>query len=63
MDPQDTIIVTQSRVSCDGGGSQGHPNVYLKIGASGETVCPYCSRRYALAEKTGAAKAGAEPGS
>ncbi len=30
------------------GNPNGHPKVYLKIGDSGEVVCPYCSRRFVL---------------
>lgn len=45
-------IVVESRViSCDGGGGAlGHPAVYLHIGEEDEIVCPYCSRRFVLAE-------------
>lgn len=32
------------------GNPQGHPKIYLKIGDAGEVVCPYCSRRFILAE-------------
>ena len=32
------------------GNPHGHPKVYLKIGDAGEVVCPYCSRRFILAE-------------
>ena len=36
---------------CDGDGEpMGHPMVYLTMGGGGETVCPYCSRRFVLAE-------------
>ncbi|MBT4931804.1 MAG: zinc-finger domain-containing protein [Rhodospirillaceae bacterium] len=51
MEVEETIIVEQSSVSCDGdGGPLGHPRVYLQIGNDGEIVCPYCSRTYKLAE-------------
>ena len=51
MEAEETIIVEQSSVSCDGGGGAlGHPKVYLAIGEGGEIVCPYCSRTYKLAE-------------
>ncbi len=36
------------RLACDGGGSLGHPKVYLKIGDEGVIACPYRSRRYIL---------------
>lgn len=51
MEVEETIIVEQSSVSCDGGGGPlGHPKVYLEIAGEGEIVCPYCSRTYKLAE-------------
>lgn len=47
----ETFTVDNATVACDGGGGAlGHPAVYLKIGPSREIVCPYCSRRYVLAE-------------
>jgi len=52
----ETFTVTEPTVACDGGGGAlGHPTVYLKIGESREIVCPYCSRRYVLAEGAGTA--------
>ena len=47
----DAIVVESPAVACDGGGGAlGHPRVYLRIGEAGEIVCPYCSRRFVLAE-------------
>ncbi|MCC7016810.1 MAG: zinc-finger domain-containing protein [Rhodospirillales bacterium] len=46
----DAVVVESPAVACDGGGALGHPRVYLRIGPSGEIVCPYCSRRFVLAE-------------
>ncbi len=47
MDPNETIVVRQSTVACDGGdGPLGHPRVHLKIGETGNIDCPYCGRRY-----------------
>jgi uncharacterized Zn-finger protein len=45
-------IVVESRiVNCDGGGGAlGHPSVYLHLGEENEIVCPYCSRRFLLAD-------------
>ena len=41
------ISVEEDTVCCDGGnGLLGHPSVYLKIGPTGSTICPYCSRRF-----------------
>lgn len=45
----DTIVADHPVVGCDGGGDElGHPLVYLRIGASRDVVCPYCSRHYVL---------------
>lgn len=59
MDASETIIVTQTTVGCDGGGGAlGHPKVYLHIDDdTHEVVCPYCSRRFVLAEGAPAAAA------
>ena len=52
----ETFTVSDVTVSCDGGakefgGALGHPRVYLTINLqTGDVVCPYCSRRYVLAE-------------
>ena len=55
MQSEEIIPVETATVACDGGvGALGHPRVFLKIGAEGAVVCPYCSRKYVLAE-------GAEP--
>ncbi|MGF1641759.1 MAG: zinc-finger domain-containing protein [Rhodospirillales bacterium] len=51
MKPDETIRVQSRVVACDGGGGAlGHPLVYLRIGGDGEVVCPYCSRRFVLAD-------------
>lgn len=58
MDPDQTIIVESRVVSCDGGGGTlGHPNVYLRMGDEDEIVCPYCSRHFVLAKGADAAAA------
>lgn len=58
------VLAATATVSCDGdglshaaspGNPRGHPRVYLKIGDAGEVVCPYCSRRFILAEDAEAA--------
>ena len=51
--PEEYEVVTSAGVSCDGGGPLGHPKVYLMMGKDGKIVCPYCSRRYVLAEDAG----------
>ena len=49
MDAPETIEVTTTDVSCDGGeGALGHPLVYLKIGPERWVECPYCDRRFVL---------------
>ena len=51
MEVEDTVIVEQSSVSCDGGGGPlGHPRVYLEMDDNGEVVCPYFPRVFKLAE-------------
>ncbi len=46
--PYETIEVETAHVSCDGGGTLGHPKVYLEMGAEAEVRCPYCDRLFAL---------------
>lgn len=48
--PFEVIEVPLLEVKCDGGGgSLGHPRVFLHIDQDkGEIVCPYCSRLYRL---------------
>ena len=52
LDPApDAIVVESPAVVCDGGGGAlGHPRVFLRIGEAREIACPYCSRRFVLAE-------------
>lgn len=54
--PPETIVATAARLFCDGDehgsdeqGGDGHPRVWLQIGASGFAECPYCDRRFVLA--------------
>jgi len=45
----DRFEVNSDTVSCDGGGGvDGHPVVYLRIGPGGAIICPYCSREFVL---------------
>lgn len=48
----DVQTVTETKVACDGGGGPlGHPMIYLTFRpGQREIVCPYCSRRFRLAE-------------
>ena len=49
MSAPEVIEVDKRRVACDGGGGTlGHPKIYLEMGAANEVVCPYCSRRFIL---------------
>ena len=54
MEPPETIHVETPTVGCDGGGGAlGHPMVFLPIGASHQTDCPYCGRRFVLDHASG----------
>lgn len=47
--PPEIIEVDDTRISCDGGGGTlGHPRVFLKIGEEGFVDCTYCDRRFVL---------------
>lgn len=49
MTGEQPISVESRIVGCDGGGGAlGHPLVFLKIGAEGDVICPYCSRHFVL---------------
>ena len=44
------IVTNQSRVACNGGGgSLGHPQIFLTLGNDGRVMCPYCSRVFVKA--------------
>ena len=44
-------LVHSASVACDGGNTgMGHPKVYLAFGEATAIVCPYCSRKFVLAE-------------
>ena len=52
--PPEVIQVRSGRVSCDGvGGALGHPRVWLEMGEARFVECPYCDRRFVLAEGEG----------
>ena len=56
-EPPETIEVTDTTISCDGGGGAlGHPKVWLNARGKGAVDCPYCDRRYVL--KPGARSGG-----
>ncbi|MGH6888394.1 MAG: zinc-finger domain-containing protein [Rhizomicrobium sp.] len=49
VEAPETIEVKETRVSCDGGGGTlGHPRVYLEMGDTDYVECPYCDRRFVL---------------
>lgn len=49
--PPETFVTNAARVFCDGdeAGSDGHPRVWLQLGAEGFADCGYCDRRFVLA--------------
>jgi len=50
--PRDVIVAHSRTVGCDGGGTLGHPLVFLPI-PDRQVTCPYCSRTFVLAEGAG----------
>jgi len=57
----ETIMVTRTRVACDGGeGALGHPRVYLEMGDENFVVCGYCDRRFVLSPEAIEARARGE---
>ena len=41
------ILTNHSRVACNGGGgSLGHPQIFLTLGNDARVKCPYCSREF-----------------
>ena len=49
MEPPEIVEVAQTVVRCDGGGGTlGHPAVYLNMGDGREIDCPYCGRQFTL---------------
>ena len=49
--PPETMVTNAARVFCDGDehGVDGHPRVWLQIGAAGFADCGYCDRRFVIA--------------
>lgn len=63
LEPPEVVTVDTHRVWCDGGvGALGHPRVYMEMGASGFVECPYCDRRFVLADPHGRGGHGAPHG-
>jgi len=49
LNDDDVVIVTHSRVMCEGsGGALGHPRTYLDMGSDTEVTCKYCGRIFKL---------------
>ena len=49
MQAAETIETEERSVKCDGGGgSLGHPAVFLNMGEKAEVDCPYCGRKFVL---------------
>ena len=45
----DIELVKSKKVVCDGGGGTlGHPKVYLDMGDENEIICPYCSKLFKI---------------
>jgi len=40
------VDATVKEVACDGGGSAGHPLVYLPFGDKLQVICYYCGKRF-----------------
>ncbi|NBB52263.1 zinc-finger domain-containing protein [Rhizobium sp. CRIBSB] len=56
------ILVTTTRVACDGGGGAlGHPLVYMDMGEDEAVECGYCDRRFVLATSSGVGHAYPDP--
>jgi uncharacterized Zn-finger protein len=46
----DTVIISSSKVACDGDEGSAHPRVFLTVNAQGFVDCPYCGKHYVLEE-------------
>lgn len=56
QEPLEVIEIEQTTARCDGGGGAlGHPTVYLNMGETRKIDCPYCGRRFVLADGARAA--------
>lgn len=48
-DDEDVVIVSSTRVMCEGsGGALGHPRTYLDMGSDTSVTCKYCGRVFKL---------------
>ena len=49
LENDDVIMVSKTRVACDGGGGAlGHPKTYLDMGQEDSVRCKYCDRVFKL---------------
>lgn len=49
IEAPEIIEVDGTRAICDGGGGTlGHPRVFLEMGDKDYVECPYCDRRFVL---------------
>jgi len=46
-EPPETIEVEEATVSCDGGGTLGHPKIFLTL-KDGRAECGYCDQLFVL---------------
>jgi uncharacterized Zn-finger protein len=61
IDAPETIVVSTTRVACDGGGGAlGHPKIYLEMGDENSVECGYCDRRFVLSAEAMKARAKGE---
>ena len=63
MTAPETLVVSRTRVACDGSGGAlafGHPRVYLEMGDQDFVECGYCDRRFVLSPEAKAARAKGE---
>jgi len=52
MENDDIVMVTSTRVMCEGpSGALGHPRVYLDMGSGTSVRCKYCDRLFKLDPK------------
>lgn len=61
--PPETFVTDVARAFCDGDerGGDGHPRVWLQIGAEGFADCGYCDRRFILAGSAADTRAHQKP--
>jgi uncharacterized Zn-finger protein len=50
MQPIETVLITTTKIACDGDEASPHPRVFLKVAAQGSVDCPYCGKHFVLKE-------------